>query len=90
MTNTQKSLILLGVFILAFMWSIWVFNNWPDRRNPPEINFVHKNIGYMDCMYSDGTGPSSKCGDMIIRCFTKRGGEQVECPTFENVYMKDK
>ena len=70
----NNNIIILMIFATVWAWSIWFFDNFPQETP----------IGYMEC-YKEGTGPWSKCGEMEVRCYSKRGGRAMTCPFFENI-----
>jgi len=72
--------ILVGIFTLVTVWSIWVFVNFPPQNQKIE------SIGFMECWNESGVGPTYKCGNQIVKCYSERGGERVMCPFFEHLY----
>jgi len=75
-----RIIILVGIFSLAALWSLWVFTNFPQE--PLQI----QNIGFMECWNENGVGPTYKCGNQIVKCYSERGGERTMCPFFEHLY----
>ena len=76
--------IMVSVFLICIT-AKGITNKIVNAETVIQNIYPNGNIGYIDCM-KEGIGPWHLCNGMDIRCFTERGGEQIECPTFENVF----
>ena len=86
-----KSCIITGLIVLIVTFVVIALavaegdkREADDILKNPLVEYV--SIGYIDCVYDDKTGPVHLCGDMEVRCWNEDGGEQIECPTWQNLY----
>ena len=85
----KNDLYLYGLLIgiatgLTFSLILFGLYEQPETIVEYKTKIEYREIGYINCYKDSGTGPWNECGDMEVRCYSKRGAGLIPCPTDRN------